>query len=233
MKGRVKALLIAVFLFVLFATGTAFTDDETFISPFGPTSGIFRSGIYVISEGSIGINNAYEESLAARNFGFNYSIDASAEKGHTVFYNTVSSVPFGDSDDRLIRTGTIVGYDNQGTDGVLTGEEAIGSALCSDEGGAGMIAGVGYNLINGSLYTRSDTTSSNYMSEFSGSAVGVGTVSMGVMVANSSYGTDGNGNPVTTSSANYSQSVSVSGEFRAFSQTSSVGLSGKGCNLLW
>jgi hypothetical protein len=146
MKDKAGTFLITVILILLFTSGIAFADDDGIVSPFGPTSGIFRSGIYVISEGSIGVNNSYEESLAARNFGFNYSIDAAAEKGHAVFYNTVSSVPFGDSEDRLIRTGTIVGYDNQGTDGVFSGKEAIGSAICSDEGGAGLVAGVGYDL---------------------------------------------------------------------------------------
>jgi len=225
--------MVALIVFLLIATRPAFTQEQETICPFGTEGGIFRSGIYVLSEDSIEVNNAYKESLAARNFGFNYSIDASAEKGHTVFYNTVSSAPFAGIEDRIIRTGTIAGYDNKGTDGSLTGKESINSAICCSEGGAGMIAGVDYGLTNGSIYTRSQTTSSNYMSEFSGSAVGTGTVSMGVMSANSSYGEDENGDPVTTSSAEYSQSVTVSGEFRAFSQTSSVSLSGKGCNLLW
>ncbi len=235
MKGRKEKFiyLIILFIFLLVITRSAFSKEPEAICPFCANAGIFRSGIYVISEGSVDVNNTYEESLAEGKFAFNYSIDASAENGKTVFDNSVSSVPFGGPGERLIRTGTIAGYDNQGNDGSLTGKESISSAICCPEGGAGMKAGVGYNLINGSIYTRSQTTSSNYMSEFSGSAAGVGTVSMGVMTANSSYGEDENENPVTTSSANYSQSVTVSGEFRAFSQTSSVSLFSKGCGLLW
>jgi len=237
MKGKLATVGLKLFIGFLFTLvySTAFAQNEGSISPFGDVANLFRSGIYVISDGEFDVGNNYEERLQEqeRNFGFKYHIDASTKEGHTFFSNNISSVPFLGKNDRHIRTGTILGYDAQGTDGYMVGSETISSATCGNNGGIGMSADVGFNITKGTISTGSNTQNFPYVAEFTASAVATGTLTTGVTAESLSFVEDGNGDYVEKSSANYSQGVTVSGKIKSFSQTSSMSLSGAGCGICW
>jgi hypothetical protein len=222
-------VLGCVAFLLIFSVASA--QDEEPITPFGGAVDIFRSGLYIISDGVLDVSNTYEENLPESNIVFNYGMNASAESGNSVVFNTVSSQPTTGVGNRFIRTGTILGYNAQGTGGSLTGNEYINSVTIYDERGSGMNAGVQYNIIEGTISTGSSTRTSPPKSEFSTLAVGTGTLSTGVITTNSSFTDADNGDILETSSSGYNQIVTVSGTINAFRQTSSVSLSGAGCGI--
>ena len=223
-------LLRGIVFLLIFST--AFAQEEGPVSPFCYDGTIFRSGIYVINDGVLDVNNTYEENLPEGHVIFDYSMSASAESGHSVVYNSVSSVPTASLGDRLIRTGTILGYSAQGTGGSLDGTEYINAITCGDGGSTGLNAGVQYSIVEGTINTSSHTRSSPAISQFSAMAVGTGTLSTGITTVSSSFAGDNNGDNVETSSSNYNQSITVSGEISGFRQKTRVSLSGgAGCGI--
>ena len=229
-KSIILSKICGAIFFLLFFS-VVYAQDNGSISPFGGVTGIFRSGIYIIAEGEVDAANTYKESLDERPFTFNYSVSASAEKGKTVFFNSVSSIPVLWKDDRLIRTGTVLGYDAQGTDGSLKGSESIGSAACGENAVIGMSAGVVFDLKEGTIATGSRTESYDYKSEFSTMAYGEGAVSTLTNGASISFVKDDDGDYARSSSTNYNQSVAVQGSIGVFRQTSNMSASGIGCGV--
>jgi len=164
-------------------------------------------------------------------FAFNYSIDASADKGKTMFAHSVSSIPLLWQDDRLIRTHSVLGYDALGTDGRLKGSESMGAAGCSENVGIGMSAGVIFDLEGGTVVTGSRTDTSRYKSEYSVIGYGEGSIGAFTSGESMSFVDDGGGNYVNTSSTSYSQSATAEGKIGVFRQTSSMSPSGLGCGI--
>ena len=219
------AIFFLLYFSVVYAQGTGP------ISPFEDVTRIFRSGIYIIADGAVDATNEYEEIVDEGHFAFNYSVDAATEKGKTVFFNSVSSVPMLWKDDRLIRTGTLLGYDAQGTDGSIKGSESVKSAACDDNGGIGMSAGVIFDLKEGTIRTGSRTENYDYQSTFSITANGEGAVSASTNGASIAFIKDDDGDYVRTSSAGHNQDVTVQGKIGVFRQSSSVSASGAGCGI--
>ena len=217
MKRRILATMGLRFLimFVFFATGVGYAQDGGGISPFGPTSGIFRSRINIISDGGLLVDTTYAEGWV------NYSFDASADAGRASVYNTLSSVPF-DVDGRLFRTATNMGFDALGTEGQLVGQEVVIAGVCAEDFATGMIAGARFELTQGGIHFNTRATTSNFVSDFSGVAAGTGSLEVGVMAISTSDG----------SSGSYSQTIQVEGEF-SLDYSTNVALSVGGCNGLW
>jgi hypothetical protein len=214
MKRRILATMGSGFLiiFVFFATGVVYAQDGDGISPFGPTSGIFRSRINIISDGGLLVDTAYAEDWV------NYSFDASAETGHASVYNDLSSVPFG-LNGRLFRSGTNMGFDALGTGGQLVGQEMVNAGVCAEDFATGMIAGAQFELTQGGIHFNTRATTPNFGSDFSGVAAGTGTLGVGVMMISTSE----------DSTANYSQTIQLQGDF-SLNYSANVALSGGGCN---
>jgi hypothetical protein len=226
-KGKV---LVTIFFWLLSAS-MAYGQGNSYKGIFGDKEGIFRSGIYIVAEGEVDAANEHHEILDEGRFAFNYSIDASADKGKTMFAHSVSSIPLLWQDDRLIRTHSVLGYDALGTDGRLKGSESMGAAGCSENVGIGMSAGVIFDLADGTIATGSRTENARYKSEYSVIGYGEGTVEAFSSGASMSFVDDGGGNYVNTSSTSYSQSARAEGKIEAFRQTSSMSPSGLGCGI--
>ena len=216
MKMRILASIGIGFLVVSIfcAAGGAYAQDGDDISPFGPTSGIFRNRINTVTYGGLLVDTAYAEDWV------NYSFDASAETGHAIVYNALSSVPLG-LNDRLFRSGTNMGFDPLGTGGQLVGQETVNACVYGEDFATGMIAGAQFELTQGGIHFNTRATTSNFGSDFFGAATGTGSFEVGAMVMSTS----------DDSSGSYSQTIQVEGEF-SLDYSANV-VSGGGCNGLW
>lgn len=226
-KGGVTASIVFWLLFASMAYG----QENFYTGIFGDKEGIFRSGIYIVAEGEVGASNAHEEVLDEGRFAFDYSINASADKGKTMIAHSVSSVPLLWYDDRLIRTHSVLGYDALGTDGRLKGSESMGAAGCSENLGIGLSAGVIFDLAEGTVSTSSRTESARYKSEYFVMAYGEGTVEAFSSGESMSFVDGGGGNYVNTSSTSYTQTARAEGKIGVFRQTSSMSPSGVSCGI--
>jgi hypothetical protein len=227
----IKGKVLVTILFCLLSASMAYGQGNSFTGIFGDKEGIFRSGIYIIAEGEVDAANEHHEILDEGRFAFNYSIDASADKGKTMFAHSVSSIPLLWQDDRLIRTHSVLGYDALGTGGSLKGSESMGAAGCSENVGIGMSAGVIFDLAEGTIVTSSRTENARYKSEYLVMAYGEGAVEAFSSGESMSFVGDGEGGYVNTSSVNYSQSAMAEGKISSFSQESSMSASGFGCSI--
>jgi hypothetical protein len=226
-KGGIRVTL----LFLLCFASIGYAQENGLTTPFGGTEGIFRSGIFIVAEGEVNASNSHEEMLDEGRFAFNYSIDASADKGKTMIAHSVSSIPLLWQDDRLIRTHSVLGHDALGTGGSLKGSESMGAAGCSENAGIGMSAGVIFDLAEGTIVTSSRTENARYKSEYLVMAYGEGAVEAFSSGESMSFVGDGEGGYVNTSSVNYSQSAMAEGKISSFSQESSMSPSGFGCSI--
>ena len=230
MKRTITLAKIFGSIYFLLSLSVAYGQENMVISPFGFAGGMFRSGIYVSADGEVNATNSYEESLDETPFVFHYSVSASTEEGKTKFSNSISSIPLLWSNERRIRTRTVLGYDSNGTGGSLQGSESIKSAACGENAGIGMSAGVVFDLTYGTLGTRSKTENHDYSAEFSTTASGEGMVSTSTSGGSISFIED-DGNYVESSSASYSQGVTAQGNIVSFRQTSKMSASVVGCGL--